>query len=102
MVKLNWLSLETRFKIYRTLLDYRQGKIGLGGLIIAFITLMMAAAFASPLRSSLINSVNVTGAGLENYTGGASAVGNQIPLFWVLVMVAIVIAPVAKEFSMLD
>jgi len=83
-------------------MNLRKGAISVGALVVIFMSALVAVIFLGPAQDALINNVNQTGAGLENYTGGALAIGNQIPLFLVLMVVAVVIAPVAMEFKRLD
>ena len=76
-------------------MNVRKGAISIGGILVVFITVLIGAVLAGPFQSQLV-------ANLVNYTGGASAIGDQIPLFYILLLVAVIIAPVAKEFSRLD
>lgn len=76
--------------------------IGISGVLGAFITAIIAIVLAGPFRSQVINGVNQTGASMENYTGGALAIGQQLPLFFILLIVAILVAPVAREFARID
>lgn len=72
-------------------LKKRRG-VGIGGVLAIFVTALIAVVLAGPFdRQVTLN--------LVNYTGGAAAIGNQLPLFFILLVVAIIIAPVAREFS---
>lgn len=79
----------------REKMQKRPAKLGIGGVLTVFIVALIAVVLAGPFQTQVTNN-------LVNYTGGASAIGDQLPLFYVLLIVAIVIAPVAKEFSALD
>ena len=69
--------------------------LGIGGVLSVFITALIAVVLAGPFREQVV-------AQLVNYTGGASAIGDQLPLFFVLLIVAIMVAPVAREFARID
>ena len=73
----------------------RRGGITIGGILVVFITVLIGAVLAGPFLQQVT-------ANLVNYTGGALAIGNQLPLFYILLLVAVIIAPVAREFSRLD
>lgn len=69
--------------------------MSIGGILVVFITVLIGAVLAGPFLAQIT-------ANLVNYTGGALAIGNQIPLFYILLLVAVIVAPVAREFSALD
>lgn len=89
-------------RMSRSVMMYRTGKIGIGGVLTTFVIVIIGVVLAGPFRNEIINPVNETGASMENYTGGALAIAQQVPLFYILLIVALLIAPVAKEFSALD
>jgi len=82
---------------------YRRGQVGIGEVLGVFITVLIGVIFAGPFLAQVTNTgVNVTGASLENYTGGAGAIGNQLPLFWILLIVAVLVVPMARAFGKID
>jgi hypothetical protein len=76
-------------------LSKRPGKLSIGGILVVFITILIGAVLAGPFLTQVTDN-------LTNYTGGALAIGNQLPLFYILLLVAVIVAPVAREFSNLD
>lgn len=75
--------------------SHRRGQVGIGAVLGVFITALIAVVLAGPFLSQVT-------ANLVNYTGGAKAIGDQLPLFYILLLVAIIIIPVAREFNKLD
>ena len=70
----------------------RRGNVGIGGVLAIFVTALIAVVLAGPFQQQVVLQ-------LVNYSGGAAAIGAQLPLFFILLVVAIIIAPVAREFS---
>ena len=67
-------------------------KMNIGGLITCFLIMIVGLA----LTPTVVNSVGlVTGTGGDNLTGAALALMNILPLFWVILMIAIPVAYIA-------
>lgn len=74
---------------------FRRAAIDMGDVLSIFVTALIAVVLAGPFeRQATLN--------LVNYSGGASAIGGQLPLFYILLIVAIVIGPVAMAFRKLS
>lgn len=92
------LDLMTRFNDYRlnrAVMQYRAGKIGIGGLLLVFITVLIGVALAGPFQTQVTDN-------LVNYTGGAKALGDQLPMFYVILIIGVIVTPIALEFAKLD
>ena len=80
--------------ILRIPLRTRRAAIDMGDILAVFVTALIAVVLAGPFQTQVT-------ANLVNYTGGAAAIGGQLPLFFVLLIVAIVVTPVALAFRRL-
>lgn len=89
-------------KMNTAVMQYRRGQIGIGGLLLVFIAVLIGVALAGPLGNMVTNPVNQTGASMENYTGGAGALAQQIPMFYIILIVGMIVTPIALEFAKMD
>ena len=68
----------------------------MGRLFTTFLLIVVALALTPTIQSSV---TDVTGTGTGNLTGAALAMAQLIPLFWVLIIVAIGVAAVYVQFK---
>jgi hypothetical protein len=71
-------------------------KGGLAGIFMTFLLMVIALALTPTIQSSV---TSVTGTGAGNLTGAALALAGLIPLFWVIIILAIGIAAVYVEIK---
>lgn len=71
-------------------------KFNMGQLMITFLLIVIGLALTPTIQSSV---TAVTGSGENNLTGAALAMANLIPLFWVIIIVAIGVAAVYVQFK---
>lgn len=71
-------------------------KFNMGQLMITFLLIVIGLALTPTIQSSV---TAVTGSGGNNLTGAALAMANLIPLFWVIIIVAIGVAAVYVQFK---
>jgi hypothetical protein len=68
----------------------------MGGLFITFLLIVIGLALTPTIQSSV---TAVTGAGAGNLTGAALAMAQLVPLFWVIIIIAIGVAAVYVQFK---
>lgn len=74
----------------------RRGKAGLGGIIVTFLIMIVGLA----LTPTVVSEVgDITGTGGDNLTGAALSIGELIPLFWILLIVAVGVAAMYIQFK---
>lgn len=71
-------------------------KADMGQLFVTFLLIVVALALTPTIQSSV---VAVTGTGSDNLTGAAKTLALLIPLFWVILVIAIGIAAVYVQFK---
>jgi len=71
-------------------------KFNMGQLFITFLLIVIGLALTPTIQSSV---TAVTGAGEGNLTGAAKAMALLVPLFWVIIIVAIGVAAVYVQFK---
>lgn len=71
-------------------------KFNMGQLFITFLLIIIGLALTPTVQQQV---TAVTGAGGNNLTGAALALANLIPLFWVIVIVAVGVAAVYVQFK---
>jgi len=68
----------------------------MGKLFITFLLIIVALALTPTVQESV---TSVTGTGGDNLTGSARALALLISLFWVIIILAIGVAAVYKQFK---
>ena len=77
-------------------MDRRGASKGLGGIIVTFLIMIVGLA----LTPTVVEEVgDVTGTGGDNLTGAALSIGELIPLFWILLIVAVGVAAMYVQFK---
>jgi len=73
-----------------------KGKADMGGLFVTFLLIVIALALTPTIQSSV---TSVTGTGAGNLTGAALALAGLIPLFWIIIIIAIGVAAVYVQLK---
>lgn len=77
-------------------MDRRGTGKGLGSIIVTFLIMIVGLA----LTPTVVEEVgDVTGTGADNLTGAALSIGELIPLFWILLIVAVGVAAMYVQFK---
>lgn len=77
-------------------MDRRGASTGLGGIIVTFLIMIVGLA----LTPTVVEEVgSITGTGDDNLTGAALSIGELIPLFWILLIVAVGVAAMYVQFK---
>jgi len=71
-------------------------KFNMGQLMMTFLLIVIGLALTPTIQSSV---TGVTGAGAGNLTGAAKAMALLVPLFWVIIIIAIGVAAVYVQFK---
>ena len=71
-------------------------KFNMGQLFMTFLLEIIGLALTPTIQSSV---TGVTGAGGNNLTGAALALANLVPLFWVIIILAVGVAAVYVQFK---
>lgn len=71
-------------------------KMNMGQLFMVFLLIIIALALTPTIQSSV---TDITGAGAGNLTGSALALALLIPLFWVVIILAIGVVAVYQQFK---
>lgn len=67
-----------------------QEKRNITGLISAFLMVVVGLALTPTIQNAVTDFT--TGAGTYNLTGSALAIGKLIPMFWIILMIAVPVA----------
>lgn len=71
-------------------------KFNMGQLFLTFLLIIIGLALTPTIQSQV---TTVTGTGGNNLTGAALALANLIPLFWIIVILAVGVAAVYVQFK---
>lgn len=71
-------------------------KFNMGQLMMTFLLIIIGLALTPTVQQSV---TAVTGSGGDNLTGAALALGALIPLFWVIIILAVGVAAVYVQFK---
>jgi len=72
------------------------GKKDMGSLFMTFLLMVIALALTPTINSSV---TDVTGTGGSNLTGAAKTLATLIPLFWVVIIIAIGVAAIYVQMK---